>query len=300
MRGCQFTCRTRVARLVLFAAGCLLLSGQPLSADSFDWRNVNSQNWNTVSKNQFNGTCWDFGPSGALEARYKLTRNDSSAADDPDVSEQQNCWETSPDMGSINGGGGFESILNYFATHGDVSESECPYQSSSPDTGISPYWPLASGWQNRVYKSTGYTTVSVANLKSMIKTNGPLVIGFNADDLYSSVADLKANYSAKTNGDNHSVSLEGYVDDASCPTGGYWIIKNSWGTGSGDNGFYYVPYNSSIEGEAHLYAITGPVYYTGALSAGTWTGTGSSGAIWTASSNSKYYNFSGMSGWVNQ
>ena len=63
----------------------------------------------------------------------------------PDVSEQQVCWETNPDMGSTGGGWG-PSVLSYFTSHGVVSETECPYQSSSPDTGIAPYWPLASGW----------------------------------------------------------------------------------------------------------------------------------------------------------
>ena len=114
------------------AAG-LFLSPQTVFADSFDWRDVSSQNWNTPAKTQFGGTCWDFGPSGALEARYKLTRNDATF--DPDVSEQQNCWETSPDMGSTAGGGGFDLILNYFATHGDVSERSAPWR-QIPHIGI--------------------------------------------------------------------------------------------------------------------------------------------------------------------
>ena len=56
-------------------------------------------------------------------------------------------------MGSTGGGWG-PAVLDYFTTHGVVSATECPYQSSSPDTGIAPYWPLANGWQNRVWKST--------------------------------------------------------------------------------------------------------------------------------------------------
>ena len=82
---------------------------------------------------------------------------------------------------------------------------------------------------------------SAANLKTAIKAYGPLVIGFNADDLYSSVADLKANYVYHTPTDNHSVSLVGYADDDTCPTGGYWIIKNSWGTAPAITGFSTSP-----------------------------------------------------------
>ncbi len=306
MRSCGITRCGRFMLLAWLASGTFF-SVRPVSADSFDWRSVNGLNWNTPAKSQFGGTCWDFGPSGALEAKCKLTRNDSSY--DPDVSEQQNCWETSPDMGSTAGGGGFDLILNYFATHGDVSESACPVESNSVywDTpSPSDPWPLSKiypspdSWTNHVWKSSGYQSVSVANLKSMIKSTGPLVIGFNASDMYSSVADLKANYQAQPVTDDHSVSLEGFCDDLTCPTGGYWIVKNSWGTGGGENGFYYVPYNSSIEGMAHLYAITGPVYYTGAMKSVTWTGTGSNGPTWTTVIGSGYYNFSDNARWVNQ
>ena len=60
-----------------------------------------------------------------------ITRNDPTFI--PDVSEQRICWKTNPDMGSTNGGWG-TSVLSYFTTHGVVSETECPYQSSSPDS----------------------------------------------------------------------------------------------------------------------------------------------------------------------
>ena len=107
-------------------------------------------NWNTSVKSQFGGTCWDFSSCGTLEAHYMLTRDDIDFQ--PDVSEQQNCWETSPDMGSTGGGWG-TAVLDYSRTHGMVSEAECPHQPSSEDVGIAPYWPLATGSENRVWKS---------------------------------------------------------------------------------------------------------------------------------------------------
>ena len=48
----------------------------------------------------------------------------------------------------------------------------------------------------------------------------------------------------------HAVLVTGYVDNTKLPAGiaagsggGYLIIKNSWGTGSGDGGYFYVPYD---------------------------------------------------------
>ena len=76
---------------VLLTMG-VCLSSQSALADSFNWQSVNGQNWNTTVKSQFGGTCWDFSACGTLEAKYMLTRNDPSF--DPDVSEEEICWET--------------------------------------------------------------------------------------------------------------------------------------------------------------------------------------------------------------
>jgi C1A family cysteine protease len=41
----------------------------------------------------------------------------------------------------------------------------------------------------------------------------------------------------------HALFCCGYKDDASYPGGGYLIVKNSWGTGFGDKGYIYLPYD---------------------------------------------------------
>ena len=135
-------------RVLLMAAG-VFLSSRTLLADSFDWRNVNGYNWNTTVKGQFGGTCWDFGPTGALEAKYMITRNDPNFI--PDLSEQQNCWETNPDMGSTQGGGGFDIIAAYFTTHGEVSETECPVEPNSA------YWDTPPGGYPFPWPQVGQT-----------------------------------------------------------------------------------------------------------------------------------------------
>ena len=134
----------RALPILAIAAMGVCLPSQSALADSFNWQSVNGQNWNSPIENQFGGTCWDFSSFGNIEAKYKLTRNDSSY--NADVSEQQICWEQY--MGTTGGGWG-SAVLDYFTTHGVVSAAECPTQST--DVGSSPYWPLASGWQNRVY-----------------------------------------------------------------------------------------------------------------------------------------------------
>ena len=263
MRGCTAVFY-RVSSIVVLLTIGVCFSSQSALADSFDWQSVNGSNWNSAVESQFGGTCWDFSACGTLDAKYMLTRNDPNFA--PQVSEQDVCWEQY--MGSTNGGWG-ASVLTYFTTHGVVSGTECPYQSSSPNTGISPYWPLASGWQNRVWMSTSNLndfTNDTNTMKAYLKEYGPMEVGIWAGwDLYSSVSSLEANYRAPDpSGFDHEVSLVGYCDDPAVPTGGYWIIKNSWGTGEGVNGYDYIPYGN-IEVHNDISSITGAVYYTGPI-----------------------------------
>ncbi|MBN2579463.1 MAG: autotransporter-associated beta strand repeat-containing protein, partial [Pirellulales bacterium] len=271
-------------------------------AEDFDWRDVGGQNWVTSVKSQFGGTCWAFAACGVIEAKYMLTRNDNSYQ--PNVSEQQVVWETNPDMGDSVDGGSSAEALDYFTDHGVVLESECPYQSSSPDVGIAPYWPLASGWQNRVFKSTSDVTkisqgTNLAYVKSCLKKYGPLEIYIRADD------DFYIPDPGSYRG-GHRVVIVGFHDDASVPGGGYWIIKNSWGSGwnSGgpgtiNHGYGAIAYADQPSYEdvqyewwdvLHLYpdynydvgGINGAVYFTGPMATVTWKG---GSAAWVSGGN---------------
>jgi fibronectin-binding autotransporter adhesin len=310
-------------RLIRYAGLLALVSGefwtsQAGGADSFDWRSVGGNNWNTAPNWQISGTCWNFSACGTLEAKYMLTRNDPYFL--PDVSEQNIEWEGT--MGSMGGGWG-SSVLNYFTSHGVVTEGECPEKFTDPPTVAGDPWPLAAGWTNRVFKSVSNSnnfTHDTATMKTYLKTNGPLEVGLSAsNDLFGSVADLKANYRAPGGGCDHEVSLVGYYDDASVPSGGYWVIKNSWGLGEGEGGYDYVPYGN-IEYHNDVSAITGSVNFTGPMyrvgtcgwlqhgkeyfgsdATNTWKGTASS--VWDTTSGASanwVNNGAGGTLWVNQ
>ena len=119
-------------------------------------------------------------------------------------------------------------------------------------------------------------------------------------------------------GIDHEVVLVGYYDDPTVPSGGYWVIKNSWGAGAGDNGYYYIPYGD-IEIHNDISAITGAgllhrsdvphqppgrhgTDYTGTAATNTWKGTTNgtwdttSGTSGNWSNNSTGQAFT----WVNQ
>jgi C1A family cysteine protease len=72
-----------------------------------------------------------------------------------------------------------------------------------------------------------------------------LVIGF---DVYASFEDIGANgdmpmpQSGEQLLGGHAVFVVGYKLDPTCPGGGYLIVKNSWGAGWGDHGYFYMPF----------------------------------------------------------
>jgi autotransporter-associated beta strand protein len=279
----------------------LLIPIPTLRADSFDWRNVNGANWNTPVQNQNGGTCWVFSGVASFEARYKLTRNDPTF--DFECSEQQVEWGCGPTQW---GGWGDGSVF-YSVTNGLVSATECPID-PNPDYWLSPgptsLWPLAAGWQNRMLIGANTTVITTTtpntiqgasqivcttqNIKNMLKMYGPMMTAvLSTNDLYNSPADILANYRPPLAGVDHAVAVEGYQDDASLPSGGYWIIKNSWGATAGDGtGYYDVPYGD-LEIHGDIVAINTAVYYTGAMATVTWgggTGTWSlGGGNWSGS-----------------
>ena len=262
----------------LFLVACVLssvvglLASAAASADQFDWRNVNGQDFVTPVKDQGGGGyCWAFSMIGTLESKYKLTRNDPSF--DIDLSEQNLICEP----------GGTPAY-----TTGICTEAELPY--TSEDT--SPLYPLQPGWQQRVVVSTTDLTFGmpydVASVKAELQTYGPLCMDISAGDL--NVKTLC------TDGCNHAVVVVGYVDDPSWAGGGCWIVKNSWGPGWNGNGFGEVAYANQTRIPFSVQPIEGPTYYTGTMYFSGTDGTNAANyhtgaaacATWTGSNNTTW------------
>ena len=80
------------------------------------------------------------------------------------------------------------------------------------------------------YKDVQYNSESA--LKNAVANNGPVSVAVDAEysmqnyrgGVYSGSCSSNCNYI------NHAVTVVGYAP-------GYWIVKNSWGTGWGDNGY---------------------------------------------------------------
>jgi C1A family cysteine protease len=104
---------------------------------------------------------------------------------------------------------------------------------------------------------------------SLVNDKKPVLVSFT---VYSNFMDApnhgrvqkSTNKSALSNKKigGHAAVLVGYVSNSALPAGvpkadekGYFIMKNSWGTGSGDCGFYYVDYKYLREYGNSFYKI---------------------------------------------
>ncbi|MGO9109154.1 MAG: C1 family peptidase, partial [Thermoguttaceae bacterium] len=245
------------------------------------------------------GTCWDFSAVTALESKYMLTRNDTAYS--ILLSEEQAPMMIGGTYGDFANGGWDGTVMNQACSGGGIVQaSELPYNAYGSYLPPAGDWPLQPGWQNRAVVSTGWSTVSgsVATLKAALKTDGPGVIGIDAGTYFYTPGGSDATGVAGV-GIDHNVTVVGYhdatsADDAAIQAaGGYWIVKNSWGTGWGNYGGYgFVPYNliSSMD------CYTGPAYYSGAMATATWQGTG---GVWASGSHNWTSSGSAYS-WVNQ
>ena len=224
---------------------------------TWDWRNVNGEDWTTPIKNQLQdicGSCWAFGALAGLESYIKLWANDSSL--DIDLSEQ---YMLSCSPGDC-GGWFWLQTLKWIKSNGTIPESCLPYEA---DDTI-PCDDKCPEWRGLLVGIDGYYKVSsnVSVIQSALIQYGPLPCTMKVyDDFYPNYTGGVYKY---TWGDlvfGHCITIVGYNNSWGGENEGYWICKNSWGTDWGEDGWFRIAYGEcKIENQVYYY--TGPNYPT--------------------------------------
>jgi hypothetical protein len=204
---------------------------------SFDWRTSGL----TDIRNQGScGSCWAFSTTAVIDDLVKLKLGViSNAAEQYLVSCNTQGW-------SCNGG--------YFAhsmhvNPGAVTESEYPYtgtDSACKPGGLSHSYKLAS-WAYLPAPSSGIP--SVADIKNAIYNYGPVSVAVYADSNFQAYRGGVFSSCVNTTSINHAVNLVGWDDENQA-----WIMRNSWGSGWGEQGYMRIKYNCSNIGYAANYA----------------------------------------------
>ncbi|KAJ8918904.1 hypothetical protein NQ315_016806 [Exocentrus adspersus] len=199
--------------------------------DEIDWRKLGAV---TPVKNQGHcGSCWAFSATGALEGQHYVKTGKLIS-----ISEQNlvDCSSDHNNMGCY--GGDMNPAFTYVHNQDSIdSETAYPYEA---ENGRCRY--EASG---NVTTTRGYATIENGNeeyLKAAVATIGPIAVAIDAsqDDFsfYSEGVyynpDCIPGRNDPENELDHGVLVVGYgTEDGQ----DYWLIKNSWGTKWGDNGY---------------------------------------------------------------
>ena len=195
---------------------------------ALDWRDANG-NYVTAPRNQKKcGSCWAFAMTGGLEAYTLLKQNTPNT--DIDLSEQ--VLISCSGIGSCNGG---RISPGFLQSSGLPLESAYPYTATDGSCDAA-----AAGWQSSAYKIGAWGSVAqkLDSIKTALVKYGPLP---TAMMVYEDFMHYKTGVYSYTTGKKlggHAVLIVGYNDAEQ-----YFIVKNSWDTGWGENGFFRVAYS---------------------------------------------------------
>jgi C1A family cysteine protease len=272
---------------------------------SLDWRN-NGGNFVTPVRNQLScGSCWAFATTAALESA--VLRAENTPGVDLDLSEQVliSCGSSGGEVAGSCSGGYISYASNYIRDTGLPLETCYPYTGGDGSCGSA-----CSSYQTSTYQilSWGYVTATsptVSAIRDALVSYGPLVTTMDVyEDFYSYTSGV---YSYATGGHEggHAVLIVGYSD-----TGQYFIVKNSWGAGWGEAGYFKIAYSElgtvvnfgdytiRYTGSSCSYSISPASQSYGYTSgSGSVTVATQGGCDWTASSNTGWITVtSGSSG----
>jgi C1A family cysteine protease len=203
---------------------------------AYDLRNVGGKNFVTPIRDQKScGSCVAFGTTATVESRLRVQRGDPNLAVDLSEAHLFFCLGRATGA-SCSYGWWPTNAYDAFQKTGATDETCYPY-----DLGLSKQdcSGLCSDWANRVTLISGYTdlTGKPADIKNWVSTNGPVSACFIVyQDFFSYKSGIYKHVSGDQAG-GHCVTIVGYNDNP-----GYWICKNSWGTGWGEQGFFCIAY----------------------------------------------------------
>ena len=179
------------------------------------------------------GSCWAFGTFSSIESHWKVL-----GLGDNNLSENNLKDCAGFDLGPCDGGNSWMSISYFTRGDGPVSESNDPYV----DYPV----PCVTGLPLVAYEMDArFLANDINHIKQSVLNNGAIYTAFYWNGAYYNGSNYTYYYNG-TNDANHAVAIAGW-DDTKVTAGGTgaWIIKNSWGTGWGQNGYFYISYNDS-------------------------------------------------------
>jgi len=198
----------------------------PANDDSVDWRQKGAV---TPVKNQGAcGSCWAFSTTGDVEGTHFLATGNLVSLSEQDLVD----CDHNGDQG-CNGGLPTQAMQSIIDAGGIESEDAYPYEGRDGTCTFD---------KSKVaVKISNYTCVAPdeAQMKAFIEKNGPVSIGINANTLQFYMGGIADPFDILCSPKHldHGVLIVGYGVENSKP---FWIVKNSWGQGWGEKGYFRI------------------------------------------------------------
>ena len=203
---------------------------------SFDWRSYRGYDWTTPIRHQRScGSCVAHAALAVFESLLEIVRDDPGM--NPDLSEEFlffcGCGKC-----CCNGekcGWRLRKAAEWLRDTGVPDEDCWPYLPRDTECDEDYYcWDLTE----RIKKATSFRELtSPEEMKLSLLKNGPLL---GRMEVYQDFRDYTGGiyrYVLGPKVGGHAIAIVGYDDDED-----YWIGKNSWGTGWGEDGWFRIAY----------------------------------------------------------
>ncbi len=224
----------------------MVTAGSP----TLDWRNVEGTSYVSPVKDQGScGSCWAFAVTAGLESQVMI-----AAAGLPlNLSEQ--ILVSCSGAGSCSGGSP-SSASTYIKNVGLPDESCFPYTATNNSCRNA-----CANWQSDTEMINGWHSASgsVDNIKNAVYAYGPVIATFYVYNDFFSYRSGVYSYTTGSYVGAHAVLVVGYDDTNQC-----FIVKNSWGSGWGEAGYFQIAY-SEVSGTSRFgYSVLAYDGYKGA------------------------------------